>query len=242
MSAVMHNKTVVRQLLSCSERQGTLDFMDQEGKPVAGPESPIIPEEGKGDPKTALLTIQNDRYRSGKTLSLSSYIHMKIKVKPARNKQADSLPLVRHAINGIEEKKGSEIACLNLKKISNSPCDYFVICEGNSRTHVQAIAGNVEDIIKKETGTRPWHVEGLQNAEWVLMDYVDVVVHVFQPHIRQHFGLENMWADADIKDMKAIPVSSKKKKNIPKTKTKKATTRKSVSTKKPIKKIAKKQK
>src|SRR3954467_4662142 len=99
-------------------------------------------------------------------------MNMKIKVKPARNQQADSLPLVRHAVDGIEEIKGIEIACLNLKKISNSPCDYFVICEGNSRTHVQAIARSVEEFIKKGTGTRPWHVEGLENAEWVLMDYV----------------------------------------------------------------------
>jgi ribosome-associated protein len=170
---------------------------------------------------------------------------MKIKAKPARNKQADSLPLVRHAINGIEEKKGSEIACLNLKKISNSPCDYFVICEGNSRTHVQAIAGSIEESIKKETGTRPWHVEGLQNAEWVLMDYVDVVVHVFQPHIRQHFGLENMWADADVKDMtekKRAGNSSRKKKSSPKKKVsakKKIPIKKNVSLKNTVKKTAK---
>lgn len=175
---------------------------------------------------------------------------MKIKVKPARNKQADSLPLVRHAINGIEEKKGSEIACLDLKKISNSPCDYFVICEGNSRTHVQSIAGSVEEIIKKETGARPWHVEGLQNAEWVLMDYVDVVVHVFQPHIRQHFSLEDMWADADVKDMKHLPILPKQKKNTTTGKTKKlsakkkAPAKKTTASKKTVKKVvkAKKQK
>ncbi|TAL60248.1 MAG: ribosome silencing factor [Bacteroidetes bacterium] len=143
---------------------------------------------------------------------------MKIKVKPARNKYADSLPLVQHAINGIEEKKGNEIACLNLKKISNSPCDYFVICEGSSRTHVQAIAGSVEEYIKKETGSRPWHIEGLRNAEWVLMDYVDVVVHIFQPHIRQHFGLEDMWADAVVKDLKPAAPAVKKKKTVPKAK------------------------
>lgn len=148
---------------------------------------------------------------------------MKIKEKPARNKQADSLPLVRHAVNGIEEKKGAEIACLNLKKISNSPCDYFVICEGTSRTHVQAIAGSVEEFIKKETGNRPWHVEGLQNAEWVLMDYIDVVVHIFQPEVRQHFGLEDMWADAEVKDLSEKPAATavvKKKKVAVKAKAK----------------------
>ncbi|MFI5164637.1 MAG: ribosome silencing factor [Bacteroidia bacterium] len=160
---------------------------------------------------------------------------MKIKVKPARNKQADSLPLVRHAVNGIEEKKGNEIACLNLKKISNSPCDYFVICEGNSRTHVQAIAGSVEEYIKKETGSRPWHVEGLQNAEWVLMDYIDVVVHIFQPHIRQHFGLEDMWADAEIKDMKPVATTVKKRKVAAKAKRKKKISKAKKATKKKVK-------
>ena len=161
---------------------------------------------------------------------------MKIKVKPARNKQADSLPLVRHAVYGIEEKKGNEIACLNLKKISNSPCDYFVICEGTSRTHVQAIAGSVEEYIKKETGTRPWHVEGLQNAEWVLLDYVDVVVHIFQPDFRQHYGLEDMWADAELKDLRSAAAAVKKKKVASKTKPKAAKTVKKKSIRKKAKK------
>lgn len=190
---------------------------------------------------------------------------MKIKEKPARNRQADALPLVRHVINGIEEKKGSEISCLNLKKISNSPCDYFVICEGTSRTHVQAIAGSVEEYIKKETGSRPWHVEGLQNAEWVLMDYVDVVVHIFQPHVRQHFNLEDMWADAEVKNFKPEVVEIKKEKIAAAPKAKKpavkkkasakkaapakkttakkvATNKKKTSTKKPVKKKAKSKK
>jgi ribosome-associated protein len=165
---------------------------------------------------------------------------MKVKIKPARNKQADTFPLVQHAINGIEEKKGVEISCLNLKKISNSPCDYFIICEGTSRTHVQAIAGSVEEIIKKETGSRPWHIEGLQNAEWVLMDYVDVVVHIFQPGFRQHFGLEEMWADTVMKDVKQEQAPVKKKKTPAKPKTKKAVKKKTVKKKITVKKKVKK--
>ncbi|MBI4946494.1 MAG: ribosome silencing factor [Bacteroidetes bacterium] len=130
----------------------------------------------------------------------------------AKQKETTSSTLVRYAVKGIEEKKGNEIVCLNLKKNASSPCDYFVICEANSRTQVQAIAGSVEEYIKQETGSRPWHVEGLQNAEWVLMDYVDVVVHIFQPHIRQHFGLEDMWADAEIKDVTTPAPRSPKEK------------------------------
>src|ERR1035437_113149 len=170
---------------------------------------------------------------------------MKIKAKPARKRHADSFPLVEYAVKGIEEKKGNEIVCLDLKKNASSPCDYFVICEANSRTQVQAIAGSVEEFIKKETGSRPWHVEGLQNAEWVLLDYVDVVVHIFQPHIRQHFGLENMWADAEVHEMKAKASPVKKKviaKVKAKAKTKKPAKTKSSPKKKTIKKPVKRKK
>ena len=179
------------------------------------------------------------------SISLPSYNTMKRKTKPARNKQTDSFPLVACAVKGIEEKKGNEIVCLNLKKNLNAPCDYFVICEANSRTQVQAIAGSVEEFVKKETGNRPWHVEGMQNAEWVLLDYVDVVVHIFQPHIRQHFGLEDMWADAEVHDMKAKDSPVKKKviaKVKAKAKTKKPVKTKASPKKKTIKKPVKRKK
>ena len=127
---------------------------------------------------------------------------MTVKLKNKNKNQTTSTELIRHAVKGIEEKKGSDIVCINLKKIPNSACDYFLICEGNSRTQVQAIAGSVEEMVKQNTGSRPWHVEGLQNAEWVLMDYVDVAVHIFQPEARSHYNLENMWADADVKEIK----------------------------------------
>lgn len=127
---------------------------------------------------------------------------MATKHKNTRKKGIASSELIEHAVKGIEEKKGSEIVCINLKKIPNSACDYFIICEGNSRTQVQAIAGSVEEMVEKNTGSRPWHVEGLQNAEWVLMDYVDVAVHIFQPEARSHYNLENMWADADVREIK----------------------------------------
>ncbi|MBI4929995.1 MAG: ribosome silencing factor [Bacteroidetes bacterium] len=150
---------------------------------------------------------------------------MTVKLKNTKKKQATSTELIRHAVKGIEEKKGSDIVCINLKKIPNSACDYFLICEGNSRTQVQAIAGSVEEMVKQNTGSRPWHVEGLQNAEWVLMDYVDVAVHIFQPEARSHYNLENMWADADIKEIKEEvtrkeTVKKKTKKKIVKAKKK----------------------
>ena len=119
-------------------------------------------------------------------------------LKKARKTQVSGAALVKYAVKGIEEKKGNEIVCINLKKIPNNACDYFVVCEGNSRTQVQAIAGSVEDFVEKNPGTLPWHIEGMENGEWVLLDYVDVAVHVFQPEARSHYNLENMWADAEI--------------------------------------------
>ena len=119
-------------------------------------------------------------------------------LKKVRKTQASGATLVKYAVKGIEEKKGNEIVCINLKKIPNNACDYFVVCEGNSRTQVQAIAGSVEEFVEQHTGTRPWHIEGMENGEWVLLDYVDVAVHVFQPEARSHYNLENMWADAEI--------------------------------------------
>ena len=146
---------------------------------------------------------------------------MTVKLKTSKKKETSSTELIGHIVKGIEEKKGNDIVCINLKKIANAACDYFVICDANSRTQVQAIAGSVEEYVKNETGSRPWHVEGMQNAEWVLLDYVNVVVHVFQPQIRQHFGLEDMWADAEIKETKHKEASAKRKKTVSKTKTKK---------------------
>lgn len=107
--------------------------------------------------------------------------------------------LAKHAIHGIEEKKGRNIVQINLKKIPNSVSDYFLICEGDSRPQVEAIVKSIEETIEKKTGERPWHVEGLQNAEWVLLDYVNLTVHVFRSDIRKHYNLEGLWADAKMK-------------------------------------------
>jgi ribosome-associated protein len=160
-------------------------------------------------------------------------------IKKARKKPASASTLVRYAVKGIEEKKGSEIVCINLKKIPNNACDYFLICEGNSRTQVQAIAGSVEEFVKKNTGDRPWHIEGMENGEWILMDYVDVVVHIFQPEARSHYNLENMWADADvrrldevIKEVKVAKAVKKKKKPVKKKKAAAAPKRKKTKIKK----------
>ncbi len=105
--------------------------------------------------------------------------------------------LFAYIIKAIQEKKGKNIINLNLKKIENSVCDNFIICHGTSKTHVEAIADSVEEFVKKNTGVIPWHKEGYENAEWILIDYFDIVVHIFSEDTRKFYNLESLWADAD---------------------------------------------
>lgn len=104
--------------------------------------------------------------------------------------------LISTILEGIEDVKGKDIKILDLRDIENTVCDYFIICEGNSNTQVNAIVNAVQKKVSKTLRDHPWHVEGSENAEWVLMDYIDVVVHVFQKHIRQFYDIEGLWGDA----------------------------------------------
>ena len=104
--------------------------------------------------------------------------------------------LVTQIISGIEEVKGQNIEILDLREIENSVCDYFIICDGTSNTQVNAIVNSIQKIVSKSIKEKPWHVEGSENAEWVLLDYVHVVVHVFQKHIREFYDIEGLWGDA----------------------------------------------
>lgn len=106
--------------------------------------------------------------------------------------------LLANIIKGIEEVKGNDIEILDLRAIDSAVCDYFVICNGNSNTQVNAIVGSVQKLVSKEIKDKPWHIEGTDNAEWVLMDYVSIVVHVFQKEIREYYNIEGLWGDAKI--------------------------------------------
>ncbi|MCK6648572.1 MAG: ribosome silencing factor [Bacteroidia bacterium] len=111
----------------------------------------------------------------------------------------DATQLLADAVvEGILEKKGKNISVLNLKEIHNRVCDYFIICQADSTTQVNAIAGSVEEMVKKRTGEKPYRSEGFENSEWILVDYVTVVVHIFQSHVRDFYNLEALWADAEI--------------------------------------------
>ncbi|WP_203257862.1 ribosome silencing factor [Hyunsoonleella ulvae] len=104
--------------------------------------------------------------------------------------------LIAVIISGIEDVKGKEINILDLREIENTVCDYFIICEGTSNTQVNAIVNSIQKKVSKELKDNPWHVEGAENAEWVLLDYVNIAVHVFQKHIREYYDIESLWGDA----------------------------------------------
>ncbi len=104
--------------------------------------------------------------------------------------------LITQILKGIEEVKGNDINILDLRDIDNTVCNYFVICNGTSNTQVNAIVNSIQKTVSKELKDKPWHVEGSENAEWVLIDYVHVVVHVFQKHIREFYDIEGLWGDA----------------------------------------------
>ena len=106
--------------------------------------------------------------------------------------------LLTNFIKGIEEVKGNDIEILDLRAIDTAVCDYFVICSGTSNTQVNAIVNSIQKTVSKELKDKPWHVEGSDNAEWVLMDYVSIVVHVFQKEIREYYNIEGLWGDAKI--------------------------------------------
>jgi ribosome-associated protein len=107
--------------------------------------------------------------------------------------------LIESIILGINNVKGDDIRLLNFEKIDNSICSYFILCSGTSNTHVNAISGSIKKNVSKKIKEKPYHVEGLENLEWVLLDYVNVVVHVFQKHVREFYDLESLWGDAKVK-------------------------------------------
>jgi ribosome-associated protein len=112
--------------------------------------------------------------------------------------------LLAKVVLGIQEKKGTNIAILDMRDIENSVCSYFVICEGESSVHVAAIADSVQELVWKQMTEWPLHMEGKSQAQWVLVDYVDVVVHVFHKSVRPYYNLEGLWADAHRTDVENL--------------------------------------
>ena len=114
------------------------------------------------------------------------------------NEKNNTQEILSSILEGIQKVKGQDITILDLREIENAVCSYFVICTGNSNTQVGAISGAVQ----RQTHQKPWHIEGEQNAEWILLDYVDIVVHIFQRPIREYYDIEGLWGDARITHIK----------------------------------------
>ena len=111
-------------------------------------------------------------------------------------KQVSTDDLISVIIKGMDDVKGENIQLLDLREIENTVCDYFIICSGTSNTHVNAISGIIQKQVGKLGKEKPWHVEGLETSEWILMDFVDIVVHIFQKQTRSHYDIESLWGDA----------------------------------------------
>ena len=113
-------------------------------------------------------------------------------------KKINTDDLIAEIIKGIDDVKGEDVQLLDLRGIENTVCDYFIICSGSSNTQVKAISSSIQKVVSKSIKDKPWHIEGEINSEWVLMDYVNVVVHVFQKNIREYYDIESLWGDAKI--------------------------------------------
>lgn len=109
-----------------------------------------------------------------------------------------TVQLVETITKGIQEKKGKQIVVADLRQIEGAICRYFIICQGNSPSQVEAITESVGEFARKELGEKPVMVAGLENAQWVAMDYTDVLVHIFLPDVRQYYDLEHLWDDAEL--------------------------------------------
>jgi ribosome-associated protein len=112
------------------------------------------------------------------------------------NKEESANNLLEEIIRGIENVKGEDIQKMDLREIENTPCEFFVICSANSNTQVTAIVNSIQKTVSKALLEKPFHTEGLEVAEWVLIDYVNIVVHVFQKQTRKFYNIEELWGDA----------------------------------------------
>ena len=116
----------------------------------------------------------------------------------------DSEKLSQEIIKGMQEKKAEDIVLIDLRGIKNSIADFFVVCTGNSDTQVESITDSIEEEVFKARKENPVHLEGKNNKEWMLIDYIDVVAHVFKKDKREYYNLEGMWGDAKIEEIETI--------------------------------------
>jgi len=116
--------------------------------------------------------------------------------KPITTAEMPVEQLVDTIVKGIQEKKGQDITVIDLRGIDGAIAQYFVVCQGNTPTQVEAITDSIADMAREQLKEKPTHVVGLELAQWVAMDYTDVMVHIFVPDLRSYYNIENLWQDA----------------------------------------------
>ena len=124
-----------------------------------------------------------------------------------KRKGVSSEKLCDAIVKGMQEKKAQDILILDLRKVKNAVADFFVICSGGSDKQLDAIADSVDAEVYKALQENPWHVEGKNNKEWVLLDYFDVVAHIFRKDKREFYALERLWGDAEILEIEDLAVT-----------------------------------
>ena len=115
--------------------------------------------------------------------------------------EVNSQVLCDAIVEGMQENKAQDIVVLDLREISTAVCDFFVICSGESSTQVDGISNSISRFTRKELQEKPWHIEGKTNSEWILLDYINVVAHVFYKDARPFYDLEDLWSDAKRTDI-----------------------------------------
>ncbi len=125
----------------------------------------------------------------------------KIKKASPPKRKADSEKLSKAVVKGMQEKKATDIVVLDLRNVKNAIADFFVLCSGGSDKQLDAISESIDEHVYKAVKENPWHTEGKNNKEWMLLDYINVVAHVFRKDRRQFYALEKLWGDAEITEI-----------------------------------------
>lgn len=112
-------------------------------------------------------------------------------------KNSESTKLCDAIVEGMKENKANDIVVLDLRSLESAVCDYFVLCSGDSSTHVDGISNSIAKFVRKSVKEKPWHIEGKTNSDWILLDYIDVVGHVFYKDARTFYDIEDLWSDAN---------------------------------------------
>ncbi len=120
-----------------------------------------------------------------------------VKQNIAHFPQVATNELCDQIIEAIQDVKGKNIVKIDLRKLDDGPTELFIICEGDSTTQVSAIASNIQKKLRKDLGVKPFHSEGMKHSKWILVDYFEVIVHVFYPETRKYYDIEDLWSDGD---------------------------------------------